>query len=499
MLVDAGKFIVGVFFLSRKGMKRIFFIFTILLFLNNSFALSQITVDPPFARYGIYDTDGLKPQEYKQRRAAVIALMDSGSVAVFRSKDPDNRNGDTDNKFRQNDNFLYLTGSNETNSSLILAPNGMQIDSVTIAHEIFFTSEYTKSWSGRNLGVEGAKLVLGFGAEGTKSIVLPADKLKELLPQILKSKSLLYYTPSLPDILFDPISNSKFAAVHEMRKGLEEKYPNLTIKGSGLLVNDLRSVKSAAELVLLQKAIDATVSGCVEAIKNCQPGMYEYELQAFIEYCFTRNGCEFYGFPSIAGSGPNTLTFHYESNRRQMKNGEMVVMDIGAEYHGYSADVTRTIPVNGMYSPAQKEIYKLVLSAQTSAIKEVRSNVPMNAPGNKAMEILGEGLVQLGILQDKSEARKYCPHGISHFIGLDVHDVGSTIMLVPGMVFTVEPGLYIPDSSTCDKKYWGIGIRIEDDVLVTENGCKVLSEAAPRTAEEIERIMMQGKNQKKNK
>ena len=479
-------------------MKRISFIFYILLFLDSSCALSQTKVHSPFARYGIYDTDGVKPQEYQQRRAAVIALMDSGSVAVFRSKDPDNRNGDTDNKFRQNDNFLYLTGCNETNSTLILAPNGIEIDSVTKANEIFLNNVNTKNWSGYNIGVEGAPLVLGFGAEGTKSIVLPADKLKELLPQILKSKSLLYYTPSLPDILFDPISNIKFAAAREMRKGLEEKYPNLNVKGSGLLVNDLRSVKSAGELVLLQKAIDATVSGCIEAMKNCKPGMYEYELQAFIENCYTRSGCEFYGFPSIVGSGPNTLTFHYESNRRQMNSGELVVMDIGAEYHGYSADVTRTIPVNGIYSPEQKEIYELVLSAQTSAIKEVRSNVPMNAPGKKAMEILGEGLVKLGILQDKSEAKKYCPHGISHFIGLAVHDVGSTKMLVPGMVFTVEPGLYIPDSSSCDKKYWGIGIRIEDDVLVTEHGCKVLSEAAPRTLEEIELFMMQGKNQRRN-
>jgi Xaa-Pro aminopeptidase len=477
-------------------MKQISFIFIILFFLDNSCVVSQTAINPPFARYGIYDTGGVKPQEYRQRRAAVIALMDSGSVAVFRSKDPDNRNGDTDYKFRQNDNFLYLTGCNETNSTLILAPNGMQLDSVTKATEIFFISEYTKSWSGYTLGVDGAKQVLGFGAEGTKSVVLPAEKLKEFLPQLLKSKSLLYYTPSLPDIVFDPISNIKFAAVREVRKGLDEKYPNLTIKSSGLLVNDLRSVKSSAELVLIQRAIDATVSGCTEAIKSCEPGMYEYELQAIIECCYTRTGCEFYGFPSVVGSGPNTLTFHYDSNRRQMNNGELVVMDIGAEYHGYSADVTRTIPVSGFYSPAQKEIYELVLSAQNSAIKEVRSNVPMSASGEKAMEVLGEGLVKLGIIQDKGEAKKYCPHGISHFVGLDVHDVGSAKNLVPGMVFTVEPGLYIPDSCSCDKKYWGIGIRIEDDVLVTENGCKILSEAAPRAVDEIEILMKQGKKSK---
>jgi Xaa-Pro aminopeptidase len=179
-----------------------------------------------------------------------------------------------------------------------------------------------------------------------------------------------------------------------------------------------------------------------------------------------------------------------------MNNGELVVMDLGAEYHGYSADVTRTIPVNGLYSSAQKEIYDIVYSAQNSAMKEVRPGIPMNAPGEKAMDVLGDGLLKLGIIQDKIETKKYCPHGISHFIGLDVHDVGFTNKLLPGMVFTIEPGLYIPDSSTCDKKYWGIGIRIEDDVLVTENGGKVLSGAASRTAEEIEMVMKRGKERK---
>jgi Xaa-Pro aminopeptidase len=477
-------------------MKIFSFVFTLLLFLNTSSALSQTPADMPFFQYGVFDTDGVRPQEYQQRRAAVLALMDSGSLAVFRSSELDHRNGDTEYKFRQNDNFLYLTGCNETNTTLVLAPQGIHLDSVTVATEILFIGEHAKSWSGYTLGIEGAQRVLGFGTDGKRSIVLRSDKLKEYLPGFLKSKKLLYYSPSLPDILFDPISNLKFVTVREARKGLLEQYPNITVKSSGVVVNDLRSVKSPAELMLMQKAIDATVSGCIEAMKICEPKMYEYELQAVIECCFTRSGCEYVGFPSIVGSGPNTLSFHYDANRRKMNGGELVVMDLGAEYHGYSADVTRTIPVNGIFSSAQKEIYELVLNAHDSAIKEVRPNVPMNAPGKRAMEILGEGLVKLGILLDKSEAKKYCPHGISHFVGLDVHDVGPTNKLVPGMVFTIEPGLYIPDSSTCDKKYWGIGIRIEDDVLVTENGYKVLSEAAPRTAEEIETIMKQRNDSK---
>ena len=454
-----------------------------------SFASSQALIHPPYPQYGTYDTDGITPLEYRQRRAAVRALMDSGSVAVFRANDPDNRNGDVDYPFRQNSTFLYLTGCNETNSTLILAPDGIRIDSITVADEILFVGPHAKTWSGYTLGTEGANRVLGFGAGGNQSIALATDKLKELLPQILQSKKILYYTPSLPDFLFDPISNIRFVAMREVKKGLGEKFPQLVLKGSGSLVQDMRSVKSPGELSLMQKAIDVTVSGCVEAMKTCAPMMYEYELQAVIEYCYTRNGCEFSGFPAIIGSGPNTLNFHYEANRRQMNSGELVVMDIGAEYHGYAADVTRTIPVSGTYTSTQREIYELVLRAQKSAIDEIKPGAPVSASRNRGMDVLGEGLRSLGILQDKSDVKKYCPHGISHFVGLDVHDVGSMTTLKPGMVLTMEPGLYIPDSSDCDKKYWGIGIRIEDDVLVTDNGRKILSDAAPRTADDIERTM----------
>jgi Xaa-Pro aminopeptidase len=470
-------------------MKQIPSLVILFFFIISSSASSQPDSIDLFARYGVFDMDSIKPEEYRQRRAAVRSLMDSGSVALFRSHDLDLRNGDTEYRFRQNDNFLYLTGCNETNCTLILAPGGIQLESAVVVNEVLFINEHSKGWGGSTMGVEGAQRVLGFGTTGTRSIVLKADNLREILPPILKMYDLLYYSPPQPEFLFDPISNIKFVTAREVKRGLETQYPKLTIKSSGSLVNELRSVKSPAEITLLQKAIDATVSGCAEAMTICKPGMYEYELQAVIECAFTSKGCEYVGFPSIVGSGPNALSFHYDANRRKMKNGELIVMDLGAEYHGYSADVTRTIPVNGIFSPEQKELYELVLKAQASAMEEVRPNGAMNAAGKKAMEILGEGLMKLGIIQDKKDTKKYCPHGISHFIGLDVHDVGSTTKLVPGMIFTVEPGIYIPDGSSCDKKYWGIGIRIEDDVLVTEHGYRIMSDAAPRTPEGIERVM----------
>ncbi len=470
-------------------MKPCFFFICFVASISSS--SSQTTGISPFAQYGMYDTDSIKPEEYRQRRAAVMARMDSGAVAIFRANALARRNSDTDYKFRQSDNFLYLTGCEEPNSTLILVPEGVEIDSVAKAAEILVVPPRTKSWSGDNLGTEGAKEIFGFGASGTPSIALATGKLKEFLARVLPTKKILYYTPSLPDILFDPVSERKFVTALEVKKGITEKYPDLTVKGSGTLVNDLRLVKSSAELSLMQHAIDATVAAQIEAAKSCEPGMYEYELQAVIEYCFTRAGCEFYGFPSIVGSGPNALSFHYEANRRQMWKGDLVVMDIGAEYHGYSADVTRTLPVNGTFSTEQKQIYDIVLNAQDSAFAEIRPGALMSAGGKRAMEVLGNGLVRLGIIKEKSEAKKYCPHGISHSLGLDTHDVGSRGTLVPGVVFTVEPGIYIPDSSSCDRRYWGIGIRIEDDVLVTEEGYRVLSAAAPRATQELEMLMRQ--------
>ena len=440
-----------------------------------------------YIQFGIFDDDCIPSEEYRTRRATAMSLMDSGSVAIFRANDFDNRNGDIDYEFRQNDNFLYLTGCNESNSTLILIPHGFQIDSSRFVTEMLFINERVKSWAGDRLGIEGAKEVLGFGLNS--SAVLANDKLKEIIPSILKSVKVLYYTPSLLEIAFDPISEKKFISTREVKKGLEEKYAGLTVKSAGIIINDLRVVKSQTELVYLQKAIDATVTGFIEAAKSCEPEMFEYQLQAAIEYCFINMGCEYQGFPSIIGSGSNTLSYHYESNRRQMKQGDLVVIDIGAEYHGYSADVSRTIPVSGTFTSEQRSIYEIVLNAQTEAIKEIKPGAMMNAPSKRAMDVLGEGLVKIGIIQNKEDTKIYCPHGVSHFIGLGAHDVGSRWKLVPGMVLTMEPGLYILDSSQCEKKYKGIGIRIEDDILVTESGPKVLSERAPKTVSDIEKLM----------
>jgi Xaa-Pro aminopeptidase len=294
----------------------------------------------------------------------------------------------------------------------------------------------------------------------------------------------------MPDLAYDPLIEKRFIVSREVRTELQAMYPELEIKSLASVVAELRSVKSPRELELLQKAIDATAVAHLEAMKSCQPDMYEYEIQAVIEYCFAKNGSAYPGFPTIVGSGPNSCVLHYEANRRQMKNGDVVVMDIGAEYEGYSADITRTVPVNGTFSAPQRELYGIVLRAQTESIKEFKPGGSSMTASQVAYDVIADGLIKLGIIKDKQDARKYYMHGLSHHIGLDVHDPGPYGKpYAPGMILTDEPGIYIPEGSPCDKKYWNIGIRIEDDVLITADGNRVLSAGAPKTIEEIETLM----------
>ncbi len=432
----------------------------------------------------------ISPEEYRARRATVLSRMDSSSIAVFRANDTDQRNGDVNYRYRQNSNFLYLTGCDEWGATLVLVPSGLTLKDNRIVREILFVTGGSSQWTGDRLGVEGAMKELGFGAEGTLSEALPHEEFSEVFARAIAGRKTLYYAHSLPEVVNDPVSGKRFVTSREIRNELKAKYPELELKNLNSVLSEMRSIKSPAEIALLQAAIDATTAAQIEAFKSCEPGMKEFELQAVIEYCFARLGAEYTGFPSIVGSGPNSQILHYEANRREMLDGDVVLMDIGAEFGGYSADVTRTIPVNGTFSEAQRAIYAIVLEAEEAAIREMVVGASANAAQKKAYEVLAQGLMELGIINDAKGLSKYCPHGVSHPIGLEVHDVG--VMGAPlkaGMVLTIEPGLYIPAGSPCDERYWNVGIRIEDDVLVTTEGPKVLSLQAPRSMEEIERVM----------
>lgn len=251
----------------------------------------------------------------------------------------------------------------------------------------------------------------------------------------------------------------------------------------------LREVKSKEELALLTKAVRISAMGQRETMKAMHPGMSETEIQGIHEFVYKKYGSEYEGYPSIVGAGNNGCVLHYIENSKMKVENDLVLMDLGAEYHGYTADVTRTIPANGKFSPEQKIIYDLVYEAQEAGIATVKIGNSFTAPDQAARDIITNGLLKLGIIKTAEESRKYFPHGTSHHIGLDVHDPGMYNTFEKDMVLTVEPGIYIPNGSNCDKKWWGIAVRIEDDILVTANEPVNLSSDAPRKSSEIEALM----------
>lgn len=257
------------------------------------------------------------------------------------------------------------------------------------------------------------------------------------------------------------------------------------------IMNNLKEAKTEEELVLLKKAIEISSVGQIEVMKAMHPNMSEMEIQGVHEYVYKKYGAEYEGYPSIVGGGNNGCILHYIENNKTKVGNDLVLMDLGTEYHGYTADVTRTIPANGKFSIEQKQIYDIVYDAQEAGIKVSVVGAPFQAPGQAASEVIANGLLKLGIIGDVSEARTYFPHGTSHYLGLDVHDKGTYGAFKPNTVITVEPGIYIPEGSDCDKKWWGIAVRIEDDILITDNGPLNLSEMAPRTTEAIETMMKQ--------
>ena len=256
-------------------------------------------------------------------------------------------------------------------------------------------------------------------------------------------------------------------------------------------MSELREDKQEDEIVLMRKAIEITCEAEIELMKALKPEMKEYQSEAIIEYVFKKNGAEYPGFPSIQGSGVNSCVLHYVSNRMTAKDGELIVSDVGAEYHGYTADVTRTIPINGKFSEEQKVIYNIVLEAQKAGIEACKKGNRFWDPNIAATTVLSQRMQELGIINSPIELKRYFMHGTSHYLGLDVHDVGGYGELQPNQVITVEPGIYIKEGSPCDEKWWNIGVRIEDDVLITNAEPEVLSDCVPKTIEEIESLMQQ--------
>lgn len=433
------------------------------------------------------DTDRLSKEFHRGRRDALRALMPQKSAAVLFSNSVRNRSNDVDFQFSQDPDFYYLTGYTESDAALILFKEPRNFDGVMSDEILFVRDKNAKQeiWTGKTLGVNGAKEVLGFKS------VYKGIELKEFGINWSSLEEVFVIFPDQPN--GTKAENADLAdLVSYFKEAVAATEVNLNNSGLHSMMSKLREIKSPEELVLLQKAMDITIEGFIEMMQQLKPGMKEYEVQAIIEFHAKKNGAEYMGYPSICGSGPNANILHYTNNRRKGQGGDMMLVDMGAEYHGYTADITRTIPVDGKFSEQERAIYSLVLAAQDSGISMCRTGNSFKASHTAAMAVIAKGLKDLGIIKNENEASLYFMHGTSHYLGLDVHDAGTYAPLKPGVVMTVEPGIYIPEGSPCDRKWWNIGVRIEDDVLVTDGTPIIMTGALPRSISDIEKLMADG-------
>ena len=441
-----------------------------------------------------YEDDYLSADFHRSRREAVMERLPDSAVAVFFAAPERTRSNDVRFEYRQSSDFLYLTGSHEPGSALLLAPAGVEVDG-RMVREILFVPPRDPAeevWLGRRFGAERAMERLGV------ELAVEATRFQEILGPLLAGESRPVHHLPLPDgvesgsVLASQVAtflehvDTASAAGHEAGG---DRSDGATLRS---VLDALRMVKTAEEMRLLRRAIDITVDAHRAVMRQVEAGWAEYEIEALVEHTFKREGAEQPGFPSIVGSGENAVILHYETNRRTTEPGDVVVIDVGAEYHGYSADVTRTIPVDGTFSEEQRAIYDLVLRAQEAGIAESRAGRPFGAPHAAAAQVLASGLAELGLIAsptDQQGLSRFFMHGTSHYLGLDVHDVGTGGPLEPGTVITVEPGIYIAAADDVDPRWWNIGVRIEDDVLITDGDPVVLSADAPRDAEAVERLM----------
>jgi len=438
----------------------------------------------------------LDPAVFAQRRATFMARMDQNALAIFPSKPVYLRNLDIEYPYRQESNFYYLSGFEEPEAILLIDPSAPKYQYVMFVRE---RNRRRETYDGPRAGVEGAMTI--FGAD----TALYVTEFESAVPKFIGHDRPIYYTFGI-----NP-ERDRWMTHNFIERRSRGNWP---IIDPAPILDQMRVIKNEGDLKMgLARAIDISAAAHVAAMKAIQPGMYEYEIQAVFEYVFRKNGSPRNGYESIVGSGPNSTILHYQINNRKLREGEMILMDCGAEFGYYSADVTRSVPTNGRFSQAQRDIYEIVLRAQSAAIEMVKPGIQKSVLDKAINEILGNGLVRLGLVRDKKDYRMFSLHGYSHWIGLEVHDVGAytkngkSVILQPGMVFTVEPGLYVrPDvfDKMLEKgytekeigkirprveKYMHIGVRIEDDILVTESGHKNLSAAAPRQIKDIESLM----------
>ena len=444
--------------------------------------------------------DYLSAEFHKDRREQLRKRMPQNSVAVFFANPVRNRANDVDYVYHQDPNLYYLTGYREPHAVLLVFKEQQTDADGESYNEIFFVQEknpMAEMWTGRRMGIEGVKEQLkieqAYNGSTFKDYNIDFSKFDKVLFYDFKND--VRDNPNDQADLYSLINQFKQKAGYisdNNTLGKELPSKNLDVKELNNIMSALRGIKTPEEIELLRKAVFISTVGQVEVMKAMKPGMSETEIQGIHEYVFKKYGSEYEGYPSIVGAGNNGCILHYiENEKPHIESKEMILMDLGAEYHGYTADVTRTIPIDGKFSPEEKTIYDLVLKAQDVTIKMSKPGTTFSEVTAKAREIINEGLAELGIISSPKARHLYFPHGLSHHIGLDVHDLGTYGEMQENMAITIEPGIYIPEGSDCDPKWWGIAVRIEDDILITKDGYELLSDFAPRTTEAIEAMMKQ--------
>ena len=430
-------------------------------------------------------------KEYSARRKELMSLMHSNSIAIISASPEKVRSRDTHYPYKQNVNLSYLCGFPEPESVLVLIPGRAQGEMVLFCRD---KDPLRETWDGYREGPEGA--VSNFGADDA----FPIADIDDILPNLIEGKDRLYYAigkdPEFDRHLMDWVN-------HVRNQRGNGALPPGEFVDLDHFINEMRLFKTAGELKIMRKAAEISVSAHSRAMKASKPGLFEYQLQAEIEHEFAVQGSAGAAYTSIVGGGKNGCILHYIENRDALKDGDLVLIDAGCEYQNYAADITRTFPVNGKFSDEQAAIYDIVLQAQTDAIAVIGPGIEYNKTNEATVLAITQGLVDLGILHGDvdeliaSEAhREFYMHGAGHWLGMDVHDVGDYKIdgqwrvYEPGMVVTIEPGIYIaPGNPNVDKKWHGIAVRIEDDIVVTKDGNENITAGVPKKRDEIEALM----------
>ncbi len=429
-------------------------------------------------------------EEYASRRRSLINKIGNDSIAIIPGAVEVSRNADSDYPFRQDSDFYYLTGLEEPEAILVLVPGHPDGESILFNRT---RNKEQEIWTGPRLGQSGAKQILGMDQS------FPIEELDERIPRFLENRTQVHYSVGKDQAFDNRVQNWVSTLKPLIRKGIAAPDEFISIAEH---LHELRLKKSEKEIALMRKAAQVSAKAHQRAMRACKPDMFEYELEAELHHEFTVHGCRYPAYTSIVGSGANSCVLHYTANGSKMNQGDLVLIDAGAECDNYASDVTRTFPVNGKFTDPQRAIYDLVLRAQCAGIDKVQAGVAWNEIQNTVIQIITTGLCELGLLSGDVDAlikeqayKEFYMHNSGHWLGLDVHDAGKYKVnnewrkLEPGMVLTVEPGIYISENKAIDKKWWNIGVRIEDDVLVTEQGSDVLSKDVPKTIDEIEALM----------